>query len=152
MSYVRDPYTVKQSHWLFMACVMVEKLDGAEKRGSLGFTDFPINVLRAAIEFLSSALEASGDRVPEHPSADIANYTYACDALKTGMTLEMSREEIKTRLDRFYKFLTTLPRPSLTDDDIKLVREMAEFFGKLRDNATTSQYDEFFTEDECDDE
>lgn len=141
---------VRVSYWTYTAAVMNERFREAIKRGSLKITDFPINVWRGAVEFLSSALEASDDRVPKNPCADIANYIYACDALEIYNVLPDFREKIKDILQRFFEFLVALPRQSLSGNDPKLIEEMAVFFENLRNKGADEHYDEVcgFTDDD----
>lgn len=139
MSQTASEGVVGPSHWRYMATVMTTRL--AELLAGSTSADIPEGVLDAAKRFFELVLDAQG-AAPQYPSASIANYLIATEALEKSVTPPpKTTDQNVAELKRYADVLDRL-RGTLSEQERETLTHLQRFFSKLKESADAEAYED----------
>jgi hypothetical protein len=132
---------VSRSYWAYVASAMADGLGGMLERGEKPSV-VPRRVYSDAKEFFRLALEAAGDTVPQNPSASIANYIIAADAVRAVQHNQTDRTALRKCLEGYQQLVERLEcSDAFKPEEAAVANELKDFFLELEQEAEAETYD-----------
>jgi hypothetical protein len=131
---------VSRSYWAYVAAAIADGL--AKILEGEAATLIPTAVYSDAREFFRLALDATGDAIPKNPSASIANYIIAAEAVRAVQHAQADRATMRAYLQNYRAFLERLQsHGTVPAEDVGLATELKDFFFQLQQEAEAESYD-----------